>query len=296
MLMPLKETAVAPLFWSVTVCGADENPTAVFAKLTLDGLACNAKVVEDDVRLTVKSAGQADNVGSNGAPIAGARPKMTETFAVGLFAIFSPAPITSTGGVPPLGVAAANKVPQTDPSPATPPAEFTQVDRIFASVLRVATGTIVPAGTFNPGAVPVVVFTYSDASVNALASAAVSVVPDPMLLYELINGASDHTAATVVSSLIWINVEAVRLPQGPSTAISAIAVLFVPGLSPGFGLPPFAVMYTSVDADGQVYAPVMSKFPFASLVTGCVSSAVAAEPSPVVPTAYSCSVAPLTGC
>jgi hypothetical protein len=174
---------------------------------------------------------------------------MTETFAVGLFAIFSPAPITSTGGVPPLGVAAANKVPQTDPSPATPPAEFTQVDRIFASVLRVATGTIVPAGTFNPGAVPVVVFTYSDASVNALASAAAFVVPDPMLLYELINGASDQTAATVVTSVIETNVEGPRLPHGPSAAISAIAVLFVPGLSPGFGLPPFAVMYTSVDAD-----------------------------------------------
>jgi hypothetical protein len=130
--------------------------------------------------------------------------------------------------------------------------------------------------------------------VNALASAAASVVPDPMLLYELINGASDQTAATVVTSVIETNVEGPRLPQGPSAAISAIAVLFVPGLSPG--LPPFAVMYTSVDADGQVYAPVMSKFPFVSLVTGCVRSAVAAEPSPIVPTAYSCIVAPLTGC
>jgi hypothetical protein len=283
------------MFVRVTLAADEATPTAAFGNDNSEGSIDSAKVVEDDVRLTVKSAGQADNVGSNGAPIAGARPKMTETFAVGLFAIFSPAPITSTGGVPPLGVAAANKVPQTDPSPATPPAEFTQVDRISASVLSCATGTVVPAGTFNPGAVPVVVFTYSDASVNVLASAAASVVPDPMLLYELINGASDHTAATVVSSLIWINVEAVRLPQGPSTAISAIAVLFVPGLSPGFGLPPFAVMYTSVDADGQVYAPVMSKFPFASLVTGCVSSAVAAEPSPVVPTAYNCSFAPITG-
>jgi hypothetical protein len=129
---------------------------------------------------------------------------MTETCAVGLFAIFSPAPITSTGAVPPFGVAAENKVPQTDPSPATPPAEFTQVDRISASVLRVATGTVAPGGTFNPGEVPVVVFSYSDARLNALASAAVSVGPDPMLLYELINGASDHTAATVVSALIWI--------------------------------------------------------------------------------------------
>jgi hypothetical protein len=41
-LIPSKETAVVPLFSSVTICCADENPTAVFAKLTLDGLACNA--------------------------------------------------------------------------------------------------------------------------------------------------------------------------------------------------------------------------------------------------------------
>jgi hypothetical protein len=63
MLIALKESAAVPLFWSVTVCGADENPIAVFAKLMLDGLACNAKVVEDDVRLTVQAAGAAANVG-----------------------------------------------------------------------------------------------------------------------------------------------------------------------------------------------------------------------------------------
>ena len=228
------------MFVRVTLAADEATPTAASGNDNSEGSIDSAKVVEDGVRLTVQSAGTAANIGTNGAPVAGARPIMTETFSVGLFAIFNPAPITSTGGVPPLGVAAANKVPQTDPSPATPPAEFTQVDRIFASVLRVATGTVAPAGTFNPGEVPVVVFTYSDASINALASAAVSVGPDPMLLYELINGASDHTAATVVSSLIWINVEAVRLPQGPSTAISASAVLFVPAPRPAF--PPVAVM------------------------------------------------------
>jgi hypothetical protein len=58
MLMPLKETAVAP-FWSVTVCGADENPTAVFAKLTLDGLACNASDAPWGINATWKSAGAA---------------------------------------------------------------------------------------------------------------------------------------------------------------------------------------------------------------------------------------------
>jgi hypothetical protein len=108
-----------------------------------------------------------------------------------------------------------------------------------ASVFSCATGTVVPVGTFNPGAVPVVVFTYSDASVKALASVVASVLLDPMLLYELINGASAHTAATVVSSFMLINVEGPRLPQGPSAAISARAALFVPELSPGF--PPVAV-------------------------------------------------------
>jgi hypothetical protein len=108
-----------------------------------------------------------------------------------------------------------------------------------ASVLSSVTGTVSPAGTFNPGAVPVVVFTYSDASVKALASVVASALPDPMLLYELINGASAHTAATVVSSFIEINVEGPRFPQGPSAAISASAALFVPGPSPGF--PPVAV-------------------------------------------------------
>ena len=70
----------------------------------------------------------------------------------------NPAPITFTGAVPPVGVAAESNVPHVDPSPATPPAEFTQIDRISASVLICATGTVVPAGTFNPGIVPVETF------------------------------------------------------------------------------------------------------------------------------------------
>jgi hypothetical protein len=212
----------------------------------------------------------------------------------GKFVIFNPAAMTLTGAVPSLGVVAVNNVPHAEPSPATPPAEFTQLERISANVFSCATGTVVPAGRFNPGAAPVVVLTYSAASVKALASTRASVVPDPMLLYEVINGASAHTAATVVNSFMLINVEVPRFPHGPSAAISAIAALLVPGLSPGF--PPVAVTYTRVDGVEQLYKPVISKFPLPSLLTGWVSSGVATDPSPVVPTAYNCRVAPVTGC
>ena len=59
MLIPLKETAAVPLFSSVTVCCADENPTAAFAKLMLDGLACNASDAPWGINATWKSDGAA---------------------------------------------------------------------------------------------------------------------------------------------------------------------------------------------------------------------------------------------
>ena len=55
------------------------------------------------------------------------------------------------------------------------------------------------------------------------------------------NGASGHTEPTVVTSSILMNVEGLRLLQGPRAAISAIALLFVPGARPGF--PPVATIY-----------------------------------------------------
>jgi hypothetical protein len=44
-------------------------------------------------------------------------------------------------------------------------------------------------------------------------------------------------------------------------------------------------MYTSDDEDGQVYVPEILKPPFASETGAGESRGVAAEPSPVVPTA-----------
>jgi hypothetical protein len=79
-------------------------------------------------------------------------------FAVGLLAMFLPAPITFAGAASPTGVAAANRVPHVEPSPTTPPAVSTQLARMSASVSSCATGTVMPAGTFSPGTVPVEVF------------------------------------------------------------------------------------------------------------------------------------------
>jgi hypothetical protein len=72
-----------------------------------------------------------------------------------------------------------------------------------------------------------------------------------MLLYEVIYGARAHTAATVVSSLVTMNVEGVKFPQAPSAVIIDKVGLFVPGASPG--LPPVATRYTSDEAEGQLY-------------------------------------------
>jgi hypothetical protein len=113
-----------------------------------------------------------------------------------------------------------------------------QVERMSAIVSICATGTVVPAGTFTPGTVPVDVFANTAASANALVSEAASPVPDPIPLYELMNGASGHTAATVVNSFRLINVELDKLLHVPNAAISARVVLFVPAASPG--LPPVA--------------------------------------------------------
>jgi len=159
---------------------------------------------------------------------------------VGLVAIFIPAPITFVGAVPPAGVAAANSAPHGDPSPADPPAEFVHVASTSAKVLISVTGTVVPLGTLRPGTVPLEVSAYASASVKALASAGASEGLDPTAEDELIKGASGQMAATVVSSLITMTVEALRLPQGPSAAIKESEGLLIPAGRPGF--PPLPVM------------------------------------------------------
>ncbi len=122
------------------------------------------------------------------------------------------------------GVVNENRLPQFDPSPAVPPAELTQAARIFPSVSICATGIVTPVGTFVPGEVPVVVFTSSEASVNALAKAVASLVPDPIADGDAIKGAREYTAPTVVNSLMVIKVVALaaaRLVHGSSAVIRA---------------------------------------------------------------------------
>lgn len=169
--------------------------------------------------------------------------------------------------------------PQSEPSPAVPPVELTHAARISASVLSWSLGTVKPVGRFAPGEVPVAVFTSWLASVNADASPAASEIDEPIREIELMYGASAETAAAVVSSLMVMNVEGVSDEHGPSAAISAISGFVVERP----GLPPVATRYTCV-APLHEYSPVMLKLPVASDVTGDVSSGVAVELSPAVPT------------
>ncbi len=117
------------------------------------------------------------------------------------------------------------------------------VDTMSASVFTSCVGTVKPAGTFAPGALPVVGFASCEASVNAIVSAGASSMPDPTAVPELIYGASAATAATVVTSFTVTNDAVCSAAHDPSATISA-RFGFTPPASPGF--PPVAVRYTSV--------------------------------------------------
>jgi hypothetical protein len=193
------------------------------------------------------------------------------------------------GAEEPVGVVSAKRYPQALISFAIPPPVFTHAASALPRVSISATGTVYPFGTFAPGADPVVGFTYSLARVNPASMAATSLVPEPIAVADVMYGASAFTAATVVSSLMMMKGVACNAVQEPSADISS-RLLFV---TPGLGCPPVDVMYTSV-ALAQEYWPVSVKFPFASVEV--VSSVVAIDPSPPVPTVYSTTVEYATGC
>jgi hypothetical protein len=92
----------------------------------------------------------------------------------------------------------------------------------------------------TPGEVPVEVLAKADASAKAFASAEASFVADPTALGDVMNGERAETAATVVTSLMTINVEEVIESQRPITLIMSSAELIVPGARPGF--PPVATI------------------------------------------------------
>lgn len=195
-----------------------------------------------------------------------------------MFAKFSNAAIVFVGAVVP-GFVSKNRFPHELLSPLAPPVEFTQLAKISASVLISLLGAAIPAGTSGPGVTPSDGSAYAAAVANAAVRAATSLVPEPTAVAEVIYGLSAATAATVVTSLIEINVPEVSPVQAPSAVIIARFGFVVVGV----GSPPVAVIYTSV-ALVQLYNPVRLKFPFPSVVTVCVSNAVDELPSPVVPT------------
>jgi hypothetical protein len=211
-------------------------PTATAGKVELNVIVCRLIAHDDGAAVRTGSNGGVDGVVGNKAN-SGVRS------LVGLFNIFNNAVVTSAGAAPPEGVESVNSLPQFDPSPATPPVVFTHDEIMPASVLINVLGTASPAG-IEPGEVPVAVFAYSEASVNAAVSPDASDAPDPMQVGadvqagEVIYGESAATAATVVTSFRSMAVVEVSELHDPRAAIRVIAVLSVP--SPRPGLPPVA--------------------------------------------------------
>src|SRR6185312_153316 len=153
---------------------------------------------------------------------------------VGLLARLSIAAMVLVGAGFEPTVVREKSWPQREPSPATPPAELMQAERMSARVLSSAVGTVSPGGTLVPGAVPVVVLTSWLARVKEAAREGTSAGEEPMAVADVMKGARAETAATVVSSLMLMKVAGVSEEQGPSAAMSAMLGFVVerPGLPP----------------------------------------------------------------
>jgi hypothetical protein len=148
----------------------------------------------------------------------------------------------SVGAAELPGVDTEKSWPQSEGLADVPPAELMQVEMMSASVLISVDGMVVPAAAPLPGEIPVTGSAYSFANANAEVSAETSEGEEPMAVMELIKGASALVAATVVTSLTEMKVDAVSDEQGPRAVIKARLGLLEP--MPGF--PPTAVRYTSV--------------------------------------------------
>src|ERR1035441_3262533 len=112
------------------------------------------------------------------------------------------APTVSAGAEPTDGVARVKSWPQVLGSPAMPPAEFTQLATMSASVWRAVLEAEKKVGKVWPGTVPLDALAYSFAVSNAVCNCEASLVPELTLEYELIKFESAATAPTVVNSLI----------------------------------------------------------------------------------------------
>ena len=92
-------------------------------------------------------------------------------------------------GVRPVGVVSEKRLPQGELSPAVPPAELMQTERMLPMVLICSIGTVVPAGTPVPGDVPVAVLTSCAAWTKAAVRASISPEGAPIAVGEVMNGA-----------------------------------------------------------------------------------------------------------
>ena len=168
------------------------------------------------------------------------------TLLPGYFAILSAAVTVSVGAAPPGGVEFAKRVPQAEPSPATPPVELMHAARMSPSVFSLEVGAVAPVGSV-PGDCPRLTLTSLFTEEKALVRPVTLVDDVPSERALDMKGARAKAPATVVSSLTEMKVEEVRLPQAPRGAIRAAF-----GFVPPPGLPPIDVAYTSVAALGQV--------------------------------------------
>jgi hypothetical protein len=152
---------------------------------------------------------------------------------------------------------------------------------MLASVLILAAGDFPFDGKVVPGEVPAAGLTRLAAVAKAFVRPSEFVELAPTFPPVERNGARAHAAATVVASLMTICVDDEISLQAPIAVISAIAELAEPAPI----LPPRATAYTNEADEGHVYDAGTVKAPDESVVSVAVSSAVAADPLPVVPAA-----------
>ena len=137
----------------------------------------------------------------------------------GCCAMFIAAVRVSVGVVPPLGVAAGKSCVQAFlAAPADPKGTLTHAARIFPRVFSFAVGMVAPAGSEVVLSCPYPMLTRVLTEAKAFANPTELPGLVPMFVGPVMNGASAHTEATVVSSFIVMKDALLRLLQRPSAA------------------------------------------------------------------------------
>ena len=147
---------------------------------------------------------------------------------MGFLARLSSAEMVLVGAAVLGGVVRVKSWPQRVLSPATPPVVLMQAERMSARVLMVVTGACWPAGMLLPGAVPSEGSANWPARPKALTRAATSVLAEPDGAERRhVRSERVETAATVVTSLIWMKVVGVsgiaRAERGHHGEVGVVA-------------------------------------------------------------------------